>query len=179
MKKITIIEAEQITGIESSTIRKMCDKGEIEGTEKVGGRIWTLPYEWAHARRVDPDDYEGYMPLAKAALLADVTREAMRKAAERGAVVAKKRLINKRNSWWINVSDQSFFDYIAAARERSARYDDAHGAPLSFSDYLKDREIIVPEPALKHLKVLWDIHGDDYKAHCAEHNYDGEDLDRC
>lgn len=39
---------------------------------------------------------------------------------------------------------------------------------LSFLDYLKAREISVPEPMNKHLLILWDVYAESYREHCVQ-----------
>jgi len=179
-KNITLLEAEIITGINKRTLLRMCKAGEIAGAEYVLERFWSVPREWAEARRPqdDPEDYSGYMTLPSAATLADVTREAMRQAIERGDVIGKLRKVNKRGRWWVKTSDESFGKYMSAARDRKeSRWNPDRTKTYSFHDFIVDRKLLAKgEPTLADERVLWDAHGDEYKDYCRENEYIGEDL---
>ena len=48
----------------------------------------------------------------------------------------------------------------------------------TFSDFCIDREILSKEMAgdLRHLRVMWDIHGDDYIDYCKDNDLEFERL---
>ena len=48
----------------------------------------------------------------------------------------------------------------------------------TFSDFCIDREILNKEMAddLRHLRVMWDVHGDDYIDYCKDNDLEFERL---
>lgn len=176
---ISIFEAENITGIGGRTIRRMCGAGEIDGAVYFEhSRMWTVPRAWAESRRPEgEEDFLGYMPLASAARIAEVTREAMHQAIERGAVIGKFRMVNKRRRWWVSVSDESFGRYVQSQDDRR-KHEDLDGQQMySFHHYIVDRGLLgTRKPTLEDERVLWDAHGDAYISYCKDHGYDFERI---
>lgn len=118
---ITISQAEKITGISGRTLRKMCEDKEIPGAVNPSGQMWILPQEWVDEHKREPEESAGFVPVGEAAKKAGVSRLAMTRAAERGAVTAKRREINKKGQWLINIEDQIFENYIQNSGNRSER----------------------------------------------------------
>lgn len=117
---ITVAQAGTITGISGSHLRKMCVDGDIPGAKLYPDTLWLLPKSWAEAHKADSEEsFVGYMLLADAAKIANISCTAMRAAAERGEVIAKRQEVNKRGKWWINTSDPSFAEYAKKASARS------------------------------------------------------------
>lgn len=117
---ITIKEAAKITGFSPRTIRKMCLEGEIQEAVNPSGQMWLIPKEWADERIQESDeDLAGFVSVKEAAAKAGVSVLTMRRAAECGGVTAKRREINERGKWLINVEDDTFKLYISQFEHRT------------------------------------------------------------
>lgn len=175
---LTLSRVEGITGISKITLRAMCKKRQIPGAFKLeGGSVWLVPPEWAEERRVDDVDLTDFVPVSEAAELAGVSGSAARTAAERGTITGIRREINERGHWWINIKDGKFLAYSQKERATVATLD--RSELYTFNNYIVDRKILAKgEPTLEDMRVLWDVHGEDYLSYCVDSGYESENLDK-
>lgn len=174
---LTLSRVEGITGINKSTLRKMCQKGQIPSAFRLdGGSIWLIPPEWAEERRVDDVDLTDFVPVGEAAELAGVSSEAVRTAAERGTITGIRREVNERGHWWINIRDDKFMKYSQKERACMATLDDPE--LYTFSNYIVDRKLLKDgrEPTLEDMRFFWTGHWASYKTYCKNHDYESENL---
>lgn len=96
---ISLNEAASITALAHTTLRKMCQRGEIQGAVKVA-RNWGIPRAWAEEHRAE--DYTAtHIPLPNAASLARITRQGLIDKIKSGEVKGFAQPLLERNRWWV------------------------------------------------------------------------------
>ena len=113
----TIHEAAELTSMCVSTVRTMCRRGVIEGLMTLGN-TYAIPVSWVKMNMV-PD---GFIPATQAAKLAGISRWGLQKAVNSGKIDHIRRKFSKDKSFiLINVKNGKWNDWLAGAKERSAR----------------------------------------------------------
>lgn len=113
---IGVKDATKITQLSARAIRALCESGEIHGAQKVG-KTWTIPREWAEARRAE--DYSAtHMPLSEAASRAKITRAGMIEKVKSGEIKGFAQPLLERNRWWV---ERDAFEAWLGEREAKLR----------------------------------------------------------
>lgn len=113
---VGVKDTTEITQISARAIRALCESGEIHGAQKVG-KTWTIPREWAEARRAE--DYSAtHMPLSEAAKLSGLTRQGLIDRIKAGKIKGFARPALQRNRWL--VERDSFATWLSERVERKS-----------------------------------------------------------
>lgn len=100
---ISLKEAAEITALAQTTLRKMCQRGEIPGAVKVA-RNWGVLRVWAEAHRAD--DYSAtHLLLADAVCMAGITRQGLIDRINVGVIKGFAQPLLQRNRWWVERDD--------------------------------------------------------------------------
>ena len=177
---ISLKEAASITALAHTTLRKMCQRGEIQGAVKVA-RNWCIPRAWAEEHRAE-DYTDTHIPLPNAASLARITRQGLIDKIKSGEVKGFAQPLVVRNRWW--VERKAFFVWLKDWME--AHRDGKGLLPLeplpeeremyTFHDFCVDRGILAAGAPLQEFRVMWDMYAEKYKDYCRSEGFEAERL---
>ena len=175
---ISLNEAASITALAHTTLRKMCQRGEIQGAVKVA-RNWCIPRAWAEEHRAE-DYTDTHIPLPNAANLARITRQGLIDKIKSGEVKGFAQPLVVRNRWW--VERKAFFVWLKGWME--AHRDGKGLLPLeplpeeremyTFHDFCVDRGILAAGAPLRDFRVMWDMYSEKYKEYCRAEGLEAE-----
>ena len=177
---IGLKEAATITALAQTTLRKMCQRGEIQGAVKVA-RNWGIPRAWAEEHKAE--DYTAtHIPLPNVANLARITRQGLIDKIKSGEVKGFAQPLVVRNRWW--VEREAFFDWLRGWME--AHRDSKGLLPLepmpeeremyTFRDFCVDRGILSSDAPLRDVRIMWDIYAEKYNDYCLNEGFEAERL---
>lgn len=177
---ISLNEAASITALAHTTLRKMCQRGEIQGAVKVA-RNWCIPRAWAEEHKAE-DYTDTHIPLPNAANLARITRQGLIDKIKSGEVKGFAQPLVVRNRWW--VERKAFFVWLRGWME--AHRDGKGLLPLehmpeeremyTFHDFCVDRGILSADAPLQEFRVMWDMYAEKYKDYCQSEGFEAERL---